>query len=66
MKTSQTLFALVFTKNNYRNLNGSSLEIVEFLGNYITLKFYAEEFDKYIEVQFSFSDIKSISTIQIL
>ena len=66
MKNSNILYALVFTKNNYRNLNGQSLEIVEFLGNYITLKFYAEEFDKYIEVQFSFSDIKSISEIQVL
>lgn len=52
--------ALVNTISNYRNLNGTWVEIKQFLGTLVACEIYSEEFGKNITFDLSLTEIKEI------
>ena len=52
--------ALVKTKSNYANLNGTWVKIKEFLGTIVACERYCEERETMVTFDLSLSEIKSI------
>ena len=52
--------AQVNTKSNYRNLNGSILEVVEVKGKRVTLKVWMSEVGRYNNVDFTLSEVEFV------
>jgi hypothetical protein len=48
--------AIIQTKSNYRNLNGTKQEVVEVVKNRVTCRVWVEEFQKYMNVDFAKSE----------
>lgn len=53
--------ALIKTKSNYRNLNGTKLKIEKFEGRMITCLVYVPEHGKEMQVVFSLGEVVEIT-----
>jgi hypothetical protein len=52
------LKALIKTKTNFRNLNGTWLEVTEIKGNRVTCLHFDSELDRYITIDFTSKEVK--------
>jgi hypothetical protein len=53
---TKNMKAIIQTKSNYRNLNGTKQEVVEVVKNRVTCRVWVEEFQKYMNVDFAKSE----------
>lgn len=58
------LKALIKTKSNFRNLNGTWLTVLEIKGNRVTCEVLENEFGKYITVDFTSKEVKEYEYLQ--
>ncbi len=49
--------AKIYTKSNYRNLNGTILNVLEIVKNRVTCKVWHEECDAFITTDFTKSEV---------
>ena len=44
---------IIKTKSNFRNLNGKVVDVVEFKGNRVTCRIWAEDLQKFVNADFT-------------
>ena len=55
--------ALVNTKSNYRNLNGTWVTITKFLGSLVECEIFCIELNRNVRIDLSLTEIKEIKNI---